>query len=126
MDKVELRKGMHNEAIASFQKAVSLSPSRTFALAGLAVAYAKAGKRNEAQKILEELKERSKREYIEPQNIAIIYAALGEKDEAFAWLEKSYEMRSDVLLYLKVGPNFDDFRNDPRYAELVQRVGLPQ
>jgi hypothetical protein len=57
--------------------------------------------------------------------IALIYAALGEKDEAFAWLEKSFEARDKGLTFLKIDPCLDPLRSDPRFQDLIRRVGFP-
>ncbi len=61
-----------------------------------------------------------------PTSIALVYAGLGEKDEAFAWLEKAYEERSFQLQWLNVEPRWDSLRSDPRFADLIRRIGLPQ
>jgi len=119
------RKGMYSDAIAEFEKMSSLG-ARTVALAELGQAYAAAGKRNEAQKVLAELQEISKPRYVSPSVFALIYAALGDKDQAFAWLEKSIDEHDLITARLKVDQRFDNLRSDPRFAELVKRVGLPQ
>ena len=75
-------------------------------------------------KILHQLQDLSQRRYISPHEMAMIYAGLGEKDQAFAWLEKAYADRVWRLPYLKVEPRFDNLRSDPRFADLVRRVGL--
>jgi hypothetical protein len=75
-------------------------------------------------KILDQLKELSRQRYISPLDIGIIYAGLGEKEQAFAWLNKACEDRIWPLPHLKVDPRFDSLRSDPRFADLVQRVGL--
>jgi hypothetical protein len=85
-----------------------------------------AGKRNEAQKALAELKELSKQRFVSPGVFAMIYAALGDKDQAFALLEKSVEEHDLSVARLKVDARFDNLRDDPRFADLVRRVGLPQ
>ncbi len=84
------------------------------------------GKQGEAQKILEQLKERQKNEYVDSASFAIIHVALGEKDKAFASLEKSYQEHSVGMLSLKGDPRFDDLRDDIRFQDLLRRVGLPQ
>src|SRR5437016_943961 len=119
------RKGMYSDAIAEFEKMSNLG-ARTVALAELGQAYAAAGKRNEAQKVLAELQEISKPRYVSPSVFALIYAALGDKDQAFAWLEKSIDEHDLITARLKVDQRFDNLRSDPRFAELVKRVGLPQ
>jgi hypothetical protein len=73
------------------------------------------------------LKELSAHSYVAPYNIAAIYAGLGEKEQAFAWLDRAYADRSSLLaIYFKTDPRMDSLRSDPRFAELVRRVGLPQ
>jgi hypothetical protein len=69
--------------------------------------------------------EKSKRNYLDPAVIAASYATIGEKDKAFAGLEKAYAENSTWLLYLKVDPGCDSARSDPRYADLLRRMGLP-
>src|SRR5437016_4311653 len=120
------QKGMFPEAIAEFQKAVDGSNRIQLAVACLAHAFALAGKRAEAEKLLAELRERSGREYVSSYLIAEIYVALGEKEAAFKSLDKAYDERSIDLVLAKVDPRLDPLREDPRFAELVKRVGLPQ
>ena len=76
------------------------------------------------QKRLEQEAEESKQEMSVAFEAAEIFAQLGEKDQAFAWLERAYQERSFMMLYLKVAPNLDPLRADPRYADLLRRVGL--
>ena len=83
------------------------------------------GKKEEAQKVIEHLRELSVHEYVPPYNIAVIYAGLGEKDEAFVWLNRAYQERSYLLTYLTVDERLDKLHSDPRFDELVRRVGLP-
>src|SRR3989441_199432 len=120
-----LRKGMYEEAIVELEKARALdnSPERPGRFANLAYAYAASGKRDEAQKMLDELKGLAKQRYIAPVNFAIIYAGLGDKDQAFEWLEKVYKDRSGPP-YLKIDFIFDSFRSDPRFADFARRKGL--
>jgi len=119
-------KGMYSEAVAEMQKAVTLSGSTPEYMAVLGQAYALSGKRAEAMKIVEELKEQSKQRYISACGIALIYAGLGEKDRAFEWLEKAYQEHDYGLIYIRVAPGLESLRSDPRFADLVRRVGLPQ
>ncbi|HVQ56102.1 MAG TPA: tetratricopeptide repeat protein [Pyrinomonadaceae bacterium] len=122
-----LMKGMYDESIAEFQKARAITNDGSFQLSGLASALVKVGNRQEARKILQQLSERKQREYVDPQFLAAIYAALGEKENAFANLEEAYNERSDYIPILKVSPAYDDeFRSDPRFQDLLRRVGLPQ
>ena len=122
------QKGMYDKAIAGFQKGITLRGGSEwyFSFSGLGHVYAVSGKTSEAQVMLNELKQLSEREYVPADGIALIYAGLGEKDQAFAWLEKAYGERSFNLAWLKVEPRWDGLRSDPRFADLVRRVGLPQ
>ena len=120
------QKKMYEEAIAEIQKAISLSGGRPYWVAALGHVYAVSGQKEEAQKILDELKELSKRRYVSPFDIALTYTGLGEMDQAFIWLQEAYEQRSGWFPYIKVYPIFDALRSDPRFADLLRRVGLEQ
>jgi len=111
------------EAIAEIKEAGQFGVIQT---ATLGYAYAVSGNRAEAQKVLAQLQALSSQKYVPPFTSALIYAGLGDKDRAFAWLEKANTERSVWLLWLKVDPKFDSLRSDPRFAEFMHRVGLPQ
>jgi serine/threonine-protein kinase len=121
-----LAKDMYEEAIAAFKKSIPLSGDSPDEPAELARAYALSGRKAEARKIINELKEQSRKRYISPTVIAFIHAALGEKDEAFNLLEQAYDDRDFVLVLAKIEPAFDPLRSDPRFAALLKRVGLEQ
>src|SRR6266536_852940 len=123
---VYVQQGRYSEAIAEIKKAIAFSNGNTRDIATLGHAYAVAGKRSEALKTLGELQERAKQQYVSPYFIALIYAGLGEKDQTFRWLEKAFEERHPYLSLIKVEPVFDDLHSDPRFTELVRRVGIPQ
>ena len=112
------------EAIEELQKAITLFGGNTLTETELAHAHAVSGKREEAQKELARLKETAQHKYVPAYQIAAVYAGLGEKDQAFAWLDKAYDERSDLLVNLKREQKFDDLRSDPRFAELLRHVGL--
>jgi tetratricopeptide (TPR) repeat protein len=118
------QKGMYEEAIAELQKAITLSGSSPVMVAALGHAYAVSGKSGKALKILDELKASSQRSYIPPSSLAAIDTGLGQKDQAFAWLQKAYEERDMWLGFLKVDPDFDSLRSDPRFEDLLRRIGL--
>ena len=118
------QKGQSGGAIAAFQKAVEFSGGNTAFKSNLAHAYAVAGRRSDAVAILNELKDRSKHEFLNPSEIALIYVGLGQKDQAMVWLEKAYEGRFDPVIL--TWPAFDPLRSDPRFHDLVRRIGLPQ
>ncbi len=114
------------EAIAELQKARALFGESVQTQAELAHINAISGKQEQARKMLAELFELAKRRYVSSYEIAAIYGGLGEKDQAFAWMQKAYDERSDGLVNLKVEQRFDNLRADPRFADLVRRVGLTQ
>jgi tetratricopeptide (TPR) repeat protein len=89
----------------------------------LGMIYGLGGRRVEANKVLEELLKLNERRYVTPAALAYVYIGLGDKDQAFAWLEKAYQEHSNFLAYLKVVPVADPLRSDPRFADLVRRVG---
>jgi tetratricopeptide (TPR) repeat protein len=119
-------KGMYEEAIKEFQKSIELSGQKEL-LGIVGHAYGMAGKRDEALKILKELitLSRSKDVIIDPDLIAAVYIGLGEKDPAFEWLNKAIDYRSGDMPLLKSDPVYDPLRSDPRFADLLRRVGLP-
>ena len=87
--------------------------------------YALSGRRDQALKVIEELKGVSNRKYVSSFNIALIYVGLNDVDQAFQWLEKAYRERSDLLVYLKVDARVDKIRSDPRFKDLLKRLDLP-
>ncbi len=115
---------MFEEAIAEIKKAITFSGENTVMLALLASAIAMSGKKDEATKILKDLKKRLKRGYVPSFNLAILYMGLDEKASAFEWLEKAYQERSSWLVSLKVEPILDGLRSDPRFTALLEKVGL--
>jgi serine/threonine-protein kinase len=114
------------EAIAEFQRAVELEQDNAENWSNLGHAYASSGKRTEALQIIDQLKVRSAHSYVAPYSFAAIYAGLGDKDQAFAWLDHAYADRSGFLaFYFKTDAHMDSLRSDPRFADLVRRIGLP-
>jgi hypothetical protein len=81
---------------------------------------------SKARAILNELKDRAKKEYIDPYLIALVHTSLGENDAAFEWLTKGFEARSPWMAWVNVEPKFDRLRSDPRFADLINKIGLPQ
>ena len=112
------------DAIPVLEKAVSVSKRGPGPLGVLIRAYAHAGRRGDALRLLAELKSRKKAGYVPAGAFVNAYLGLGENDEAFAWLEQAYKEQSNMLQFLKVHPFFDPIRSDPRFADLVRRVGL--
>ena len=115
--------GKFAEAIAEGEKARALDDDPAV-LSYLARAYALSGKRDEALKLVARMHELAKQRYVPAYGFAFPYAALGDKDQAFKWLERSLQDRSWEITYLKVDPAMDSLRSDPRFNDLVKRVGL--
>jgi TolB-like protein/DNA-binding winged helix-turn-helix (wHTH) protein/Tfp pilus assembly protein PilF len=118
-----LQKHMYAEAVAELQKAVELSRDSPTCIANLARAYVASGKREEAVKLLNTLKKHSTTGYSNASEIAMIYASLGDTDQAMNWLEKGFEERFNPGVLLR--PGFDPLRSDPRFQNLLRRIGLP-
>jgi tetratricopeptide (TPR) repeat protein len=118
------QEGMHADAISELQKARELSVGNTEVLSFLGFAYAAAGERDEALQILSELNEQSRDRHVPPYHFAIIHAGLGENDRAIEWLERAFEKHAVDLFTLSVEPMLDGLRSDPRFQDLLRRVGL--
>jgi serine/threonine-protein kinase len=117
-----LGKGMYTEAIAAFQHVIELGGEPGYRIY-LGAAYAKAGERERAQTILKELE--TSESYVSPGELAILYTALNEREQAFVSLKHAYDTRDAQLQFLVVEPAFDPLRSDPRFQDLLHRVGLP-
>jgi eukaryotic-like serine/threonine-protein kinase len=115
-----------SRAIAEFQIEVKDTNRYFLALTNLAHAYAVAGDKPQALKLLAELQELSKRRIVDSFEFAIVYAGLGDKDRAFEFLNKGYDERPSNLESLKLEPRMNPLRSDPRYQELLLRMGLPK
>jgi tetratricopeptide (TPR) repeat protein len=125
------RKKMYAEAISSYQRAISLSKTSEFPegkpemIAALGHVLAISGRRSEAIKIVEQLKELIASErYVSPYSIALIYVGLDEKDQAFEWLDTAYNERDESFIHLKVDPRLDTLRSDPRFTERLRLIRL--
>jgi len=116
-------KGLFSQAVAECQKGRDLNDDPSM-LSALAHVYAASGKRDEAMKILAEMHELAKGHYVPAYNFALTYAGLGDRNQAFQWLERSLEDRSWEITNVKVDPMLDNLHSDPRFADLVRRVGL--
>jgi TolB-like protein len=115
-------KDLYGEAIIQHRTAVERSGGSSVMLAALGHTYATAGKRTEARRVLEQLKQLSTEKHVSSYEIAVIHAGLDETDEAFSWLEKAYEQRSAWLPYSGMDPRLDPLRPDARFADLRKKV----
>jgi tetratricopeptide (TPR) repeat protein len=114
----------HDAGLAELQKAVSLAENDAIPLAALAWGYAVSDRKQEALRVLEDLRERRESEYIRPFLLAKVYCGLGDNDQAFAWLEKAVQEHDISLIFIKTDETIDDLRSDPRYADLLHRMNL--
>ena len=117
------QKRMYPEAIATFQQAVSHSTTPLM-LASLGHAYAIAGRRDEAKKILLRLDDLSRQRYVSAYDKGIIYVALGEIDQSLEWLQRAYQERSQFMIYLDTDPRLDSLRTDGRFQNLLRRMNF--
>ena len=118
--------GQPHEAIPVLERALALSERNPAVIGVLVRAYAHAGRRTEALRLLDELKRRQQTGYIPSAALVNAYLGLGDYEQTFSWLERAYKEHSPILQYIKVHPFFDPLRGDPRFADLVRRVGLPE
>ncbi len=118
-------KGCYREALPDLDRYLELSRGGAAALALLGYAHARLGERTAALGILDELRAVSKQSFVTAFFFALVYAGLEDEDQAFLWLEKACEERFNRLAYVKVEALWDPLRSDPRFAELLRRVGIP-
>jgi tetratricopeptide (TPR) repeat protein len=117
-------KGLHEEAISATMRAVIAANHTPMLVSGLGVSYASGGRNAEAEQIIEELKNRSVREYIAPHYIAEVYLALDRTKEAFEWLERAVEEHNPLVMGMSVAQHYDRLRSEPRFHRLLQRMNL--
>jgi tetratricopeptide (TPR) repeat protein len=120
------QKGMLGEAIAAYQRGVDLNPEDLRVKAHLAMVYAAAGDKARAQQILEEFKEKARRGYVPAIALAWAHMAVGDLDGAFAWMDKMYEQRDPELIYMNAHVIHDGLRGDPRFRELLRKIGFKE
>jgi len=118
--------GQAKEAIPVLEKTLSVSDRSSAVMGVLIRAYAHAGRRTDALRLLEELKRRQQTSYVPAAAFVNAYLGLSDNEQAFARFERAYQEKSNILQFLKVHPFFDPVRNDPRFVDLVHRVGLDQ
>ena len=121
---IYIANGQVDKAITVSEKSVVVSGRAPAALGVLGLAYDIGNRKREANEILNELTKLQKQRYVTPMALGYVYLGLGKKDETFALLEKSYQEQSNHIAFFKVNPTFDSLRSDPRFADLLKRVGL--
>jgi tetratricopeptide (TPR) repeat protein len=117
-------KGEFDKALEEYKIVTGIDGKTTSDSCYIGYALAKAGRRGEAEALLKELK--TTKEYVSPAELAVLYAGLGDKEGALASLEKAYADHDLQLQLLKVDPHLDSLRSEPRFQELIRKVGLPQ
>jgi len=119
------QEGKYVEAENALRKAKDALKENEAVVADMGYLYAVSGRKDQALKVIDDLKELSKRRYVSSYHIALIHVALNKNEQALEWLERAYQERSDLLVYLKVDARVDKLRSDERFKDLVKRVGLP-
>ncbi len=119
-----VQKGMFAQAVATFQRAVSLTDGDSRMLAELGHVYAISGQKAKAREIVHQLEVKSQRQYVSPYEIALVYVGLDEQEQALVWLRKAFEDRAWQLMYLRVEPKLDHLRAEPQFTDLLRDVGL--
>src|SRR5260370_1542288 len=118
------QKGHLQQSIASLEATLRLSPSFTLATGFLAASYVRSGNPGHAEKLIEEVMERSSKHYVSPICFAVYHAALGQADRMFEFLQAALAERDPYLTRMDAEPFFEPFRSDPRYRDLLNRMNL--
>jgi len=118
-------KGMYAEALGEFAQAEKAMRHWLPAIAARGMVLGLAGKRQEARTVLNEMRELAKKRYVTAYGVALVYAGLGDKDQAFLWLQRGIDERTHWLVWTKLDPRWNRLRDDPRFEDLLRRVGLP-
>ena len=126
LSQVYIQKGMYTQAIELNEKALETEPTNPVYLRFAGIAYAKAGRRQDAQKILDRFREIAKTQYVMSYHLALIYSALGNKEKALAELATALSEHDYLLPRVKVEPFLDPLRSDPRFDDIVRRLNFPE
>ena len=121
---VLIAEGKSGDAIPVLEKAVSVSHGSPGVKGVLVRAYASAGQRKDALRVLDQLKRQRQTEFVPAAALVQAYVGLGDKEQALAWLEQAYKEQSNLLQWIKTESTFDPLRGDPRFTDLIHRVGL--
>jgi len=118
------QKGMFKDALADTEADRRVYGDQPWVWSSLAYVYGRSGQPVQARHALAKLQELNRRQPMDPAVIAWAYLGMGNKDQALVWLEKAYAQHSNIMVSLKVEPAFDPLRSDPRFQDLMRRVGL--
>ena len=116
--------GEVDQAIQDFERHVNLQNRSPIALSSLAIGYIRGGNRDDAMKLLDEIRQLEATSFVPPEVYARVYVALGDFDEAFLWLDRAYDARSRGLIFLNANASWDPIRNDPRFQSLLEKMHL--
>jgi TolB-like protein/DNA-binding winged helix-turn-helix (wHTH) protein/Flp pilus assembly protein TadD len=119
-------KKMYPEAIAALERSVSRSGRHNVPLASLAGVYGLAGRKDQALKLIDELKERARLHYVPSTRFAEAYIGVGETNQALTWMERAYEEHDQEMVYIKAYPGWQALRSEPRFQALVHRMNFPR
>ncbi|MDL2718946.1 MAG: protein kinase, partial [Acidobacteriota bacterium] len=124
LGRVYQAKGLYEQAIVEYE---ATGPLREWVptIAAIGYVYGVMGRRQEALQVLSSLEALSKKQYVTSYAVALVHAALGDKDRAFEWLDRGIEERTHWLVWIKRDLRWEPLRSDPRFAEMIRRVGLP-
>ena len=125
LGKIECRTGLHDRGLDNLERALEEDPDDVACLSSLARCYGLAGRRDEALALTRQLEAQSAEGAASPLAVASVYTGLGDSEAALLWLEKAYAERAPLLLMAAQDPDFASLRDEPRFAELIHRVGIP-
>ena len=117
--------GNYDEALAEFKQVESAFHGWVVPIAAIGFVDGRTGRKAEAEKVLTDLDELTKRRFVTSYGVALVYAGGGQKDRAFAWLDKAFDERSNWLVWLKLDPRWDSLRSDARFGRLIERMHFP-
>jgi TolB-like protein/DNA-binding winged helix-turn-helix (wHTH) protein/Flp pilus assembly protein TadD len=126
MTQAYVEKGLLKDALAFEESRRRMADDGPWTWATLAYVYGRSGQPVQARRALMKLQELNRHQQVDPAPFVSACIAIGDKDQAFAWLEKAYSQHSYALITLKVEPSYDPLRSDPRFQDLMRRVGLAQ
>ncbi len=124
--RVYLRSGRFDDAIEESREQLRLFERSPHELGFLGYAYGFAERTQEAKAVLKELKRRQREEYVPPISFARVFIGLGDTDQAFEWLDRALDERNRLVLFLKQDPMYDPLRSDPRFQDVLRRIGFPE
>ena len=118
------RSGRVKEALPAYEKAIGWGDNTAATMCFYGYALARAGRQEEALRILHQVEKST--DFVPPSAIAVTYVGLGDNERAMQLLQRAFEIRDPIIQYIKVESHYDPLKNDPRFQELIQKLGLPR